>query len=323
MALKSFCFALLCMLYAFSSTAQNLDSLKQAADAAAPAEALAALDAYAYELWMVDSNAMALEVATDVAARALEQDSVKRYCEVQLFRSKILAGMGELLQSVHLADSIANYAAKQYPPMEHKLLTYAARVIAGGLRDRKWALAVAKRALVGAINQRDSSDIEACYGVMAVQYSIMGMPDTAAMMQRQRIVVAEAAFPDRLAHAYSGLGIQHRRMGNIDSALHYLEKAVLVIEELGPENILGGKGHAISTTMSNNVPQPTDTERTGGVNSDVIALSQRFAMLMAEYQQSMEDGQISVNEAKRLLKETTLLQQVLVDMKLNLEDESV
>ena len=32
---------------------------------------------------------------------------------------------------------------------------------------------------------------------------------------------------------------------------------------------------------------------------------------------------ISVNEAKRLLKETTLLQQVLVDMKLNLEDESV
>ena len=67
----------------------------------------------------------------------------------------------------------------------------------------------------------------------------------------------------------------------------------------------------------------SNTQRTGGVNSDVIALSQRFAMLMAEYQQSMEDGQISVNEAKRLLKETTMLQQVLVDMKLNLEDESV
>ena len=65
-----------------------------------------------------------------------------------------------------------------------------------------------------------------------------------------------------------------------------------------------------------------NTERSGGVNADVIALSQRFAMLMAEYQESMLDGQISVNEAKRLLKETTLLQQVLVDMKLNLEDES-
>ena len=63
-------------------------------------------------------------------------------------------------------------------------------------------------------------------------------------------------------------------------------------------------------------------DKSGGVSTDVIALSQRFAMLMAEYQQSMEDGQISVNEAKRLLKETTLLQQVLVDMKLNLEDES-
>lgn len=65
-----------------------------------------------------------------------------------------------------------------------------------------------------------------------------------------------------------------------------------------------------------------NSERSGNVNSDVIALSQRFALLMAEYQQSIEDGQISVNEAKRLLKETTLLQQVLVDMKLNLEDES-
>ena len=66
-----------------------------------------------------------------------------------------------------------------------------------------------------------------------------------------------------------------------------------------------------------------NSERTGGVNSDVIALSQRFAMLMGEYQQSMEDGKITVNEAKRLLKETTMLQQVLIDMKLNLEDESV
>lgn len=65
-----------------------------------------------------------------------------------------------------------------------------------------------------------------------------------------------------------------------------------------------------------------NTERTGGVNSDVIALSQRFAMLMAEYQQSIEDGVITVNEAKRLLRETTQLQQVLIDMKLHLEEET-
>jgi len=64
-----------------------------------------------------------------------------------------------------------------------------------------------------------------------------------------------------------------------------------------------------------------NSERSGGVNADVIALSQRFAMLMSEYQQSIEDGVISVNEAKRLLKETVLLQQVLIDMKLHLEDE--
>ena len=66
-----------------------------------------------------------------------------------------------------------------------------------------------------------------------------------------------------------------------------------------------------------------NADRSGSVNSDVIALAQRFAMLMAEYQESMEDGKITVNEAKRLLRETTMLQQVLIDMKLNLEEESV
>ncbi|WP_224826598.1 hypothetical protein [Cognatishimia sp. MH4019] len=60
----------------------------------------------------------------------------------------------------------------------------------------------------------------------------------------------------------------------------------------------------------------------GGVNSDVVALSQRFAMLMAEYNQSIEDGVITVNEAKRLLRETSALQHVLLEMKLHLEEEA-
>ncbi len=73
-------------------------------------------------------------------------------------------------------------------------------------------------------------------------------------------------------------------------------------------------------TLSYN-DNPKNSE--GGVNSDVIALSQRFAMLMAEYNQSIEDGIISVNEAKRLLRETVELQRVLLDMKIHLEEESV
>lgn len=60
----------------------------------------------------------------------------------------------------------------------------------------------------------------------------------------------------------------------------------------------------------------------GGVNSDVIVLSQRFAMLMAEYHQSIEDGVISANEAKRLLNETLAIQNVLIDIKLHLEEGS-
>lgn len=61
--------------------------------------------------------------------------------------------------------------------------------------------------------------------------------------------------------------------------------------------------------------------RAGGVNSDVVALSQRFAMLMGEYNQSIEDGRISINEAKRLLAETVAMQRVLLDIKLHLENE--
>jgi hypothetical protein len=64
-----------------------------------------------------------------------------------------------------------------------------------------------------------------------------------------------------------------------------------------------------------------NTEGKGGINQDVIALSQRFAMLMAEYTTSIDDGVITMNEAKRLLKETLAIQHVLVDMKLHLEDE--
>lgn len=60
-----------------------------------------------------------------------------------------------------------------------------------------------------------------------------------------------------------------------------------------------------------------------GVNHDVVVLAQRFAVLMSEYNMAISDGKISTNEAKRLLRETLALQQILLDMKLNLEDEAV
>ncbi len=62
-------------------------------------------------------------------------------------------------------------------------------------------------------------------------------------------------------------------------------------------------------------------ERPGGLNADVILLSQRFATLMAEYNHSISDGVISLNETRRLLDETNALQQVLMDMKLHLQDQ--
>ena len=78
----------------------------------------------------------------------------------------------------------------------------------------------------------------------------------------------------------------------------------------------------ITLSYNHSGEHPRSGGRTGGVNADVIALSQRFATLMSEYQAAIEDGIITVNEAKRLLRETVLLQQVLLEMKLHLEEES-
>jgi len=99
-----------------------------------------------------------------------------------------------------------------------------------------------------------------------------------------------------------------------------VDAAALLEQESSYPHVTAALAELKGITMSYDDRKPND-ERSGSVNSDVIALSQRFAMLMSEYQQSIEDGVISVNEAKRLLRETVLLQQVLIDMKLHLEDD--
>ena len=98
--------------------------------------------------------------------------------------------------------------------------------------------------------------------------------------------------------------------------------AVAALEEAASyPHVTGALAELRGIGLSLNGSKRKEFER-DNVNSDVIALSQRFAMLMAEYQQSIEDGRITVNEAKRLLRETTQLQQVLIEMKLHLEDET-
>ena len=104
------------------------------------------------------------------------------------------------------------------------------------------------------------------------------------------------------------------RFMSIDAVIN-LEKAA------GYPHVTSALAELQGITLSHE-SRRSNSPRTGGVNSDIIALSQRFAMLMSEYQQSIEDGIITVNEAKRLLNETTQLQQVLIDMKLHLEDEN-
>ncbi len=68
---------------------------------------------------------------------------------------------------------------------------------------------------------------------------------------------------------------------------------------------------------------PRNDRKTGGVNADVVALSQRFAQLMAEYHDAIQDGRITGAEAKRMLHETLAIQQVILEMKLSLEEEAI
>lgn len=117
-----------------------------------------------------------------------------------------------------------------------------------------------------------------------------------------------------LGRYYSDHPEHSDRFMPIDAVIN-LEKAA------GYPHVTGALAELQGITLSHD-ERRENAPKNGGVNSDIIALSQRFAMLMSEYQQSIEDGVISVNEAKRLLKETSQLQQVLIDMKLNLEDES-
>jgi hypothetical protein len=99
-----------------------------------------------------------------------------------------------------------------------------------------------------------------------------------------------------------------------------IETVALLEKAASYPHVTGALAELSGTSLQYDERRPNQ-ERPGGVNADVIALSQRFAMLMGEYQQAIEDNRITANEAKRLLKETTLLQQVLIDMKLHLEND--
>ena len=99
-----------------------------------------------------------------------------------------------------------------------------------------------------------------------------------------------------------------------------IEAVALLEKAASYPHVTGALAELAGSSLQYDERRP-NADRPGGVNADVIALSQRFAMLMGEYQQSMEDGKITVNEAKRLLRETTTLQQVLIDMKLHLEQD--
>jgi hypothetical protein len=118
-----------------------------------------------------------------------------------------------------------------------------------------------------------------------------------------------------LGRYYSDHAEHSDRFMPIDAVIN-LEKAA------GYPHVTGALADLQGISLSHD-ERRENAPKTKGVNSDIIALRQRFAMLMSEYQQSIEDGVITVNEAKRLLKETSQLLQVLIDMKLSLEDKSV
>lgn len=99
--------------------------------------------------------------------------------------------------------------------------------------------------------------------------------------------------------------------------------AVALLEKASSyPHVTSALGELKGVTMHFEASPRNSARSGGGVNSDVVVLSQRFAMLMGEYHQSIEDGVITANEARRLLRETLEIQKVLIDIKMHLEDET-
>ena len=112
---------------------------------------------------------------------------------------------------------------------------------------------------------------------------------------------------------------------NVEHADRFMPiDAVAALEEASSyPHVTSALAELKGISLSYNESRRNTEDREGAVNSDVILLSQRFAMLMAEYNQSIQDGIITMNEAKKMLKETSALQHVLIEMKMHLEDETV
>lgn len=116
-----------------------------------------------------------------------------------------------------------------------------------------------------------------------------------------------------LGRYYSDYPEHQDRFIPVDAVAHLEEAASY-------PHVTAALGELKGITLNFDETRRNSKEDSGGVNADVIALSQRFAILMSEYHQSIEDGIISANEAKRLLKETQALQKVLIEMKIHLEE---
>ncbi|WP_179380132.1 phage regulatory CII family protein [Jannaschia marina] len=85
--------------------------------------------------------------------------------------------------------------------------------------------------------------------------------------------------------------------------------------------VTGALAEIAGLTISLDRNARPDPAETGQVNDDVVAMSQRFAMLMASYADAIADNIITPAEAQRMLAETQELQRVLIEMKLHLEAE--
>jgi len=66
----------------------------------------------------------------------------------------------------------------------------------------------------------------------------------------------------------------------------------------------------------------TGNEKIGHLSKDVITLTKKFADLISEYQQAIEDDVISKAEAKRLLQEVSFMQKIILDMKVHLQADT-
>ena len=121
-----------------------------------------------------------------------------------------------------------------------------------------------------------------------------------------------------LGRYYSGYPEHSQRFISVDSVANLERKSSFPYITIALAE-LSGTTLSLNERANHYSKKESVDSKIFSLSQYIVELSQHFAILIGDYHQSMEDGKISINESKRLHNEAVSLQEVLTDIKFQLE----